>query len=100
MLPSPRKAFEALSREVMEALQDAPRATDIAYAVAENEVLEEMVEALEKLISVTRELFGTNAWLFEGSCDIAGSFALGRSGAETPVIQTPRVSMRRLESFQ
>ncbi|QRV99790.1 fusaric acid resistance-like protein [Ceratobasidium sp. AG-Ba] len=100
MLPSPRKAFEALSREVMEAVHNAPRATDIAYAVAENEVLEEMIEALENLISVTRELFGTNQWLFEGSVDYTGSFAPGRSGAETPVIQTPRVSMRRLESFQ
>ncbi|KAG8735520.1 hypothetical protein FRC10_010422 [Ceratobasidium sp. 414] len=100
MLPSPRRAFETLSREMMEALQDAPRATDIAYAVAENEVLEEMIEGLENLISVTRELFGTSQWLFEGSGDFAGSFAHGRSGAETPVTQTPRVSMRRLESFQ
>ncbi|KAG8713378.1 hypothetical protein FRC09_018788 [Ceratobasidium sp. 395] len=100
ILPSPRKAFEALSREIMDGLHDAPRATDIAYVVAENEVLEEMIEALENLMSVTKELFGTNQWLFEGSGDFVGSFAHVRSGPETPVLQTPRVSMRRLESFQ
>jgi hypothetical protein len=81
MLPSPRKALDAQSRELMEALQDTPRATDVGYAVAENEVLEEMVEALEVLIGVTRALFGTSSWL-EGGAEIAGSF--GRSGGATP----------------
>ncbi|KAG8691597.1 hypothetical protein FRC08_010124, partial [Ceratobasidium sp. 394] len=59
MLPSPRKSMDALSRELMEVLQDVPRATDIGYAVAEQEVREEMIEALEVLIGVTRALFGT-----------------------------------------
>ena len=95
MLPSPRKAFEALSREMMEALQDVPRATDIAYAVAENEVLEEMVDALDNLILVTRELFGTDEWL--ESCDVGRSFAQRQSEAETPAFQGPRVSVRRLD---
>ncbi|KAF8599056.1 hypothetical protein BDV93DRAFT_477885 [Ceratobasidium sp. AG-I] len=95
MLPSPRKAFEALSREMMESLQDAPRATDIAYAVAENEVLEEMVDALDNLILVTRELFGTDEWL--ESCDLGRSFAQRQSEAETPAFQSPRVSVRRLD---
>ena len=80
MLPSPRKALDALSREVMERLQDAPR-TDMGYAVAENEVLEEMVEALESLIEIARALFGTSSWL-DGVGEISGSF--GRSGAATP----------------
>lgn len=101
MLPSPRKAYEALAREMMESLQDAPRATDIGYAIAESEVLDEMVEALETLTTITRELFGTNTWLMDGSCDFAGSFGHGQawSGAETPVTQTPRAPMRRLDSF-
>ncbi|KAG9074349.1 hypothetical protein FRC06_010762 [Ceratobasidium sp. 370] len=81
MLPSPRKAMDALSRELMEVLQDVPRATDIGYAVAEQEVREEMIEALEVLIEVTRALFGTSAWL-EGGAEGTGSF--GRSGVATP----------------
>lgn len=80
MLPSPRKALDALSREVMERMQDAPMA-DMGYAVAENEVLEEIVEALERLIEIARALFGTSSWLDEGG-EISGSF--GRSGAATP----------------
>lgn len=95
MLPSPRKAFEALSREVMESLQDAPRATDIAYAVAENEVMEEMIDALDNLILVTRELFGTDEWL--ESYDLARSCVQRQSEAETPAFQSPRVSVRRLD---
>ncbi|KAG8762190.1 hypothetical protein FRC12_009151 [Ceratobasidium sp. 428] len=82
MLPSPRKALDPLTRELMEVLQDVPRATDIGYAVAEQEVREEMIEALEMLIEVTRALFGTSAWL-EGTAEGAGSF--GRSGVATPV---------------
>ncbi|KAG8735519.1 hypothetical protein FRC10_010421 [Ceratobasidium sp. 414] len=82
MLPSPRKAMDALSRELMEVLQDVPRATDIGYAVAEQEVREEMIEALEVLIEVTRALFGTSAWL-EGGAEGTGSF--GRSGVASPV---------------
>ncbi|KAG8716920.1 hypothetical protein FRC09_015010 [Ceratobasidium sp. 395] len=81
MLPSPRKALDPLTRELMEVLQDVPRATDIGYAVAEQEVREEMIEALEMLIEVTRALFGTSAWL-EGTAEGAGSF--GRSGVATP----------------
>ncbi|KAJ1309455.1 hypothetical protein OPQ81_006231 [Rhizoctonia solani] len=39
------------------------RATDIGYVMAENEVIEEMVRAVEGLVQVTRGLFGTSAWL-------------------------------------
>lgn len=98
MLPSPRKAFEALTRETMEALEDSPRATDVGYAIAENEVYDELIDALETLITVSRELFGTHAWL-EESRDFMASFGYGRSGAETPAIQSSRLSVRRLDSF-
>ncbi|CAE6439049.1 unnamed protein product [Rhizoctonia solani] len=63
VLPSPRKALDALNVELMEALQSEARATDIGYAMAENEVIEEMVRAVEGLVQVTRGLFGTSAWL-------------------------------------
>ncbi|KAG9105867.1 hypothetical protein FRC07_009074 [Ceratobasidium sp. 392] len=89
MLPSPRKAMDALTRELTDVLQDVPRATDIGYAVAEQEVREEMIEALEVLIEVTRALFGTSAWL-EGAAEGAGSF--GRSGVDTPASITGRTA--------
>ncbi|KAH7318023.1 hypothetical protein B0J17DRAFT_686599 [Rhizoctonia solani] len=63
VLPSPRKALDALNVELMDALQSEARATDIGYAMAENEVIEEMVRAVEGLVQVTRGLFGTSAWL-------------------------------------
>lgn len=50
---------------MMEALRSM-RATDVGYALAENEVLDEMVNALEGLIQVARGLFGTSAW-FDGA---------------------------------
>ncbi|KAG8705778.1 hypothetical protein FRC11_008787, partial [Ceratobasidium sp. 423] len=83
ILPSPRKAFDELRREMMDTLQSAPRATDVAYAIAENEVYDELIDALETLITITRELFGTNAWLLDGACSI-GFGGIGMSGAETP----------------
>ncbi|QRV99791.1 fusaric acid resistance-like protein [Ceratobasidium sp. AG-Ba] len=91
MLPSPRKALDAQSREMMEVLQDSVGATDIGYAVAEHEVLESIVETLDGLISVTRALFGTHAWLEGGGQSIPGSFGL--SGAATPA------SLRRTGSY-
>ncbi|KAF8758278.1 Fusaric acid resistance protein-like [Rhizoctonia solani] len=39
------------------------RATDIGYAMAENEVIDEMVRTVEGLVKITRDLFGTRAWL-------------------------------------
>ncbi|CAE6509045.1 unnamed protein product, partial [Rhizoctonia solani] len=69
ILPSPRKALDTLNVELMETLQSEARATDIGYAMAENEVIEEMVRAVEGLVQVTRGLFGTSAWL-SGADDI------------------------------
>ncbi|KAH7318018.1 hypothetical protein B0J17DRAFT_686585 [Rhizoctonia solani] len=63
VLPSSRKALDMLNTELMDTLQSEARATDIGYAMAENEVIEEMVRAVEGLVQVTRELFGTRAWL-------------------------------------
>ncbi|CAE6336631.1 unnamed protein product [Rhizoctonia solani] len=63
VLPSPRKALDVLNNELMDTLQSQGRATDIGYAMAENEVIEEMVRTVESLVKVTRDLFGTRAWL-------------------------------------
>ncbi|CAE6444637.1 unnamed protein product [Rhizoctonia solani] len=93
VLPSPRKAFEDLRREMMDALRGATRATDVAYAIAENEVYDELIDALETLITITRELFGTNAWLMDGAC------SFGMSGVETPAVHSSAVSLRRAESY-
>ncbi|KAJ1309456.1 hypothetical protein OPQ81_006232 [Rhizoctonia solani] len=98
ILPSPRKAFDELRKEMMDALQSTPRATDVAYAIAENEVYEELIDALENLITITRELFGTNAWLLDGNCSI-GFGGIAMSGAETPAVHSSAVSLRRMESF-
>ncbi|EUC59435.1 fusaric acid resistance-like protein [Rhizoctonia solani AG-3 Rhs1AP] len=63
VLPSPRKALDAFNVELMGALQSEARATDIGFAMAENEVIEEIVRAVEGLVQVARGLFGTSAWL-------------------------------------
>ncbi|KAL5635301.1 hypothetical protein ACGC1H_004175 [Rhizoctonia solani] len=63
VLPSPRKAIDTFNIELMGTLQSEARATDIGFAMAENEVIEEMVHAVEGLVQVTRGLFGTSAWL-------------------------------------
>ncbi|CAE6336575.1 unnamed protein product [Rhizoctonia solani] len=63
VLPSARKALDTLNAELMNRLQSEARATDIGYAMAENEVIEEMVRVVEGLVQVTRGLFGTSAWL-------------------------------------
>ncbi|CAE6538098.1 unnamed protein product [Rhizoctonia solani] len=99
ILPSPRKAFDELRREMMDTIQSAPRATDVAYAIAENEVYDELIDALEQLITITRELFGTNAWLLDGACSI-GFGAVGMSGTDTPAgLHSSAASLRRVESF-
>ncbi|KAH7318022.1 Fusaric acid resistance protein family-domain-containing protein [Rhizoctonia solani] len=98
ILPSPRKAFDELRREMMDSLQSAPRATDVAYAIAENEVYDELIDALEHLITITRELFGTNAWLLDGACSIGFGGGVV-SGAETPAVHSSAASLRRVESF-
>ncbi|KAF8710760.1 Fusaric acid resistance protein-like, partial [Rhizoctonia solani] len=93
ILPSPRKAFDDLRREMMDALQSTTRATDVAYAIAENEVYEELIDAIEVLITITRELFGTNRWLSDGAC------SFGISGIETPAVHSSAASLRRMDSF-
>ncbi|KAF8682375.1 Fusaric acid resistance protein-like [Rhizoctonia solani] len=93
ILPSPRKAFDDLRREMMDALQSTTRATDVAYAIAENEVYEELIDAIEMLITITRELFGTNRWLSDGVC------SFGISGIETPAVHSSAASLRRMDSF-
>ncbi|KDN37443.1 hypothetical protein RSAG8_10178, partial [Rhizoctonia solani AG-8 WAC10335] len=61
VLPSSRKALDTLNNELTDTLQSEARATDIGYAMAENEVIEEVVRTVEGLVRVTRDLFGTRA---------------------------------------
>ncbi|KAG8703899.1 hypothetical protein FRC08_002573 [Ceratobasidium sp. 394] len=52
-----RRIRETCRKRRLNRYCSVPRATDIGYAVAEQEVREEMIEALEVLIDVTRALF-------------------------------------------
>lgn len=79
VLPSPRRALEVVSSEMMDTLRAEARATDVGYAMAENEVLVEMVSALEGLVQVARGLFGTSEWL-HGVDDIHMMVGLDRGG--------------------
>lgn len=79
MLPSPRKALEVFTAEMMDTLRAEARATDVGYAMAENEVLVEMVSALEGLVQVARGLFGTSA-LLHGVDDMHMMIGLDRGG--------------------
>jgi hypothetical protein len=35
----------------------------LVYAFAESEVMEDIVDTLEELLEISRQLFGTSAWL-------------------------------------
>lgn len=81
MLPSPRK--------LPEAPEETLQVMSMGY-IGENEVYDEMADALEELIIVSRELFGTNTWLPNEPCDAVGSFARAQawSGVEIPGTQS------------
>ena len=72
-LPSARHAFATLDAHVHECLMHAreeePGALGVAlvYAFAEREVMLGLVDALEELREHTGSLFGTSAWLTNGS---------------------------------
>ena len=68
-LPSARHAPSSLETRVRERLRET-RASDpqamglsLVYSFAEQEVLGNMVDAMEKLLEVTGSLFGASAWL-------------------------------------
>jgi len=68
-LPSSRKALKTLEICVEERIRKAREADGIlmglslVYAFAEKEVMEGVVDALEELLDLSRQLFGTSAWL-------------------------------------
>lgn len=68
-IPSTRHAFNNLETHVEECIREVreenPHAMGLSlvYAFAESEALRDLVEALETLVDLTRELFGTAAWL-------------------------------------
>ncbi|KAG1754200.1 hypothetical protein EDB19DRAFT_1665235 [Suillus lakei] len=68
-LPSARQAFETLESQIETSLRQAinvdvsVKGISLAYSVAEREVMRDMVETIEELLELCRQLFGTSAWL-------------------------------------
>ena len=68
-LPSARHAFTNLESHVQDCIRKAreeePHALGLSlvYAFAEQEVMQNLVDALEELLELTGRLFGTSAWL-------------------------------------
>lgn len=68
-LPSARKALRNLEKHVEERIRQAREEDGVAmglslvYAFAEVEVMKDIVNTLEELLDLTRQLFGTTAWL-------------------------------------
>jgi hypothetical protein len=80
-LPSARHALKMLQLRIRENGTDLPSATSLpaVYAVAEQELLVKLVDELEGILALTRELFGAAAWL-----DVPPPSRPG-SGLTTPV---------------
>ncbi|KII88794.1 hypothetical protein PLICRDRAFT_42030 [Plicaturopsis crispa FD-325 SS-3] len=68
-LPSARQALRTLEEHVenriRKAREEDPRAMGLSlvYAFAESEILKDTVETLDRLLDLSRELFGTSSWL-------------------------------------
>ncbi|EPQ58496.1 hypothetical protein GLOTRDRAFT_36717 [Gloeophyllum trabeum ATCC 11539] len=68
-LPSARHALQTLTAHVDECIrqtrQDDPHSMgfSLVYAFAETEVLKDMVDTIEELLSLTRKAFGSSTWL-------------------------------------
>ncbi|THH26360.1 hypothetical protein EUX98_g7828 [Antrodiella citrinella] len=68
-LPSARHALGILEHHTHDCLRKAPRhdarafGVSLGYVFAEQETMRNMVNALEKLLELSGELFGTSAWL-------------------------------------
>ncbi|KAJ8515521.1 hypothetical protein ONZ45_g7066 [Pleurotus djamor] len=67
-LPSPRQALTTLEHHVEDRIRQA-RAEEVhslglavVYTFAETDVLRELVETLDDLLELSRQLFGTSAW--------------------------------------
>ncbi|KAH7921497.1 hypothetical protein BV22DRAFT_1038618 [Leucogyrophana mollusca] len=68
-LPSSRQALEILVAQVEERIRIAIEddksfaGLSLVYSLAEREVMKDMVDTLESLLELCRQLFGTSAWL-------------------------------------
>ncbi|KAF8061449.1 hypothetical protein FPV67DRAFT_1703736 [Lyophyllum atratum] len=67
-IPSVRDAFRTLEKDVEERIAEAQKETPeplglpFVYAFAEINILRDLVEAIEDLLDLTRQLFGTSSW--------------------------------------
>ncbi|KAG1883151.1 hypothetical protein F4604DRAFT_1741037 [Suillus subluteus] len=68
-LPSARQALEKLESQIKVSLRRgidvdvSVKGISLAYSVAEGEVMRDMVDTIEDLLELCRQLFGTSAWL-------------------------------------
>ncbi|KAG2349332.1 hypothetical protein BDR05DRAFT_979574 [Suillus weaverae] len=68
-LPSARQALEILESQIEASLRQdinmdvSVKGISLAYSVAEGEVMRDMVDTIEGLLELCRQLFGTSAWL-------------------------------------
>ncbi|KAG0705229.1 hypothetical protein DFH29DRAFT_800614 [Suillus ampliporus] len=68
-LPSARQALETLESQIEASMRraidedESVRGISLAYSVAEREVMRDMVDTIEELLELCRQLFGTSAWL-------------------------------------
>ncbi|KAG1778598.1 hypothetical protein EV702DRAFT_1178930 [Suillus placidus] len=68
-LPSARQALETLESQIEASLRQdidmdvSVKGISLAYSVAEGEVMRDMVDTIEGLLELCRQLFGTSAWL-------------------------------------
>jgi len=68
-LPSSKQAFKTLEMCVEEQIRLARgkdgnlKGLSLVYAFAESEVMEEIVDTLEEVLDLSRQLFGTSSWL-------------------------------------
>ncbi|KAG2147365.1 hypothetical protein BD769DRAFT_1415945 [Suillus cothurnatus] len=70
-LPSARQALEKLESQIEASLRRgidvdvSVKGISLAYSVAEGEVMRDMVDTIEGLLELCRQLFGTSAWLIQ-----------------------------------
>jgi len=68
-LPSSKQALKTLEIHIEDRIRRAREANgmvmglSLVYAFAESEVMEDIVDTLEELLDLSRQLFGTSAWL-------------------------------------
>ncbi|KAG6833200.1 hypothetical protein H0H87_010263 [Tephrocybe sp. NHM501043] len=89
-LPSARDALRTLKRSVKEHISKAqkrvsePLGLPVVYAFAEIRILEDLVQAIEDLLDITRQLFGTSAWYTRALLDGSATDEEALSSIETP----------------